>query len=204
MKKYKYTITLFVFFAAINLSGQNTSKKEYLLDENGNSTTLEKFKAKLSPEYTYGIMENDTAVIAKIVLREEKGKLNAEQVEEIKTTLKILTDSNIDDNQTIIIHFFYKPSNYTGDSCIDNYTGDAKYKRFINKNPQYARFNLTEKGYKINRKNVFEDITNSIYRYLLYGSACGNYIIIKPDGSYLKQIGEYRQNEIPKKLNEGW
>lgn len=29
-------------------------------------------------------------------------------------------------------------------------------------------------------------------------------MIIKPDGSYLKHIGEYVQKEIPKKLVEDW
>ncbi|AXG74532.1 hypothetical protein DVK85_09905 [Flavobacterium arcticum] len=199
-----YTFLSLLLFITCNLLGQQISKKEYLLDENGNSISLEDFKAKLSLTYTYGIIENDTAAIAKIVLREEKGKLNQEQLKEIKSTLKALTNRSFEDDQTLVIHFFYKPDKNPNGSCIDNYTSDNKYHRFFKRNPEYIRFNITEKDYKFKSKNVSEDTTNTLYKYFLYGGKCGNYMIIKPDGSYLKHIGEYIQKEIPKKLAEDW
>ncbi len=200
----KCTLFLFLFFIALNLYGQNVSKKEYLVDENWKPITLEDFKSKLSPIYTHGIIENDTAVIAKIVLREEKGKLKPEELQEIKTTLKALTNSPIEDNQTIVLHFFYKSDNDPEDICIENYTTDYSYKRFFKKNPQFLRFNITEKNYTYKSKNVTKDTTDTLYKYFLFGGKCGNYMIIKPDGSYLKHLGEYIQKEIPKKLVEDW
>ena len=200
----KFTLLLLLLFTTFGLLGQKAPKKEYLLDENGNSISLENFKAKLSPTYTYGIIENDTAVIAKIILREETGILKPDQVKEIKSTLKTLTNYPLEDNQTIVLHFFYKPDKNPNGSCIDHYTTDYSYKRFFKKNPQYVRFNITEKDYKYNSKNVTEDTTNTLYKYFLYGGKCGNYMIIKPDGSYLMRLGEYIQKDIPKKLTEGW
>lgn len=170
----KYALSLLLFFITFSLLGQNTSKKEYLLDENGNSITIENFKAKLSPAYTYGIIENDTAVIAKIVLREEKGKLSPEQLKEIKSALKTLTNRSLEDNQTIVIHFFYKPDENQTDNCTEHYTTDYSYKRFFKKNPQYVRFNITAKDYKYNGKNVTEDTTDTLYKYFLFG---GNAVI---------------------------
>ncbi|MBY8961482.1 hypothetical protein KJK34_01830 [Flavobacterium sp. D11R37] len=190
-----------LFFTTIQALSQ-AQKKEYLLNENGDITNLEAFKAKLSEGYVYGFIESDTAIVAKLVLREETGTLQPEQVKEIREALSGLTGNSIDKSQTLIIHFFAKPNKYSESDCIDNYVTDYTYKRFIKKNPKYARFNITAKGFVYDSKKVFEDKEGVINKYFMYGLICGNYMIILPDGRFYRMMGEYIQRDIPKKLAE--
>lgn len=57
----------------------------------------------------------------------------------------------------------------------------------------------------ITRKNAYEDknyvIGNTVFPDEIY---CGNYIIIKPNGQYYKQVGEYRQDDISKIAEAEW
>jgi hypothetical protein len=198
MKRIFLTLLL---FSTVSIFSQ-TQKKEYLLNENGEVTNLETFKAKLSEGYIYGVIESDTAFVAKLVLREETGTLQPEQVKEVREALSGLTGTTIAENQTLIIHFFAKPNKYFEGGCIENYVTDAAYNRFIKKNPKYARFNITAKGFVYDSKKVFEDKEGVINKYFMYGLVCGNFMIILPDGRFYRMMGEYIQKNIPDKLAE--
>lgn len=198
MKRILHLLLLCTSFSVL---GQST-KKEYLHDENGNEVGLEVFKAKLSEGYIYSIEETDTTFVATLVLREETGVLSNEELNEIKYELSKLSGKTIDQTQILIVHFFAKPNQYSPGNCIDNYVKDAAYKRFLKKNPQYVRFNITEKGYTYSSKYVNEDINGIIHKFFKHGSVCGNYMIIQPDGNFFRMIGEYIQKNIPDKLAE--
>ena len=47
-----------------------------------------------------------------------------------------------------------------------------------------------------------EDIVRKLF--FEYYFSCGNYIIIKKNGAFLRRYGEYQQDEIPEKVNSEW
>jgi hypothetical protein len=200
------SITFFLLFT-ISLLGQTSQKKEYLFDETGNIIKQQEFKKKIdTSQYTYLITENDTAYIARLHLREEFGSITENERQEVISEIKSLTKKEINDNQIIIINYFYKEITMNQRPCIDHYTEDSAYKRFCKrKGQQLVQLFITEKGFNYNKDFVFQD-KNEIIRNLLFktGSLCGNYIIIKPNGRFYRHIGEYRQNEIPDKIKANW
>jgi hypothetical protein len=117
---------------------------------------------------------------------------------EIVAELFELTGVKIEDSSIIIINFYINPVQIPNSSCIDHYTSDYSYNRYLKKNKNITQFFVTEKMYVYKKKNVVED-KNGIIRKLLFENAtyCGNYIIILPDGKFYRRYGEYRQDEIP-------
>ncbi|MFC6267582.1 hypothetical protein [Frigoriflavimonas asaccharolytica] len=71
-----------------------------------------------------------------------------------------------------------------------------KYKNII-------QYYIVEQMYNYKSKKVVEDKNGEIKK-LLFGNAdfCGNYIIIEPNGEYIKKYGEYQQDEIPKLIKK--
>jgi hypothetical protein len=117
---------------------------------------------------------------------------------EIVAELLELTGVKIEDSSIIIINFYINPVQIPNGSCIDHYTSDYSYKRYLKKNKNISQFFVTEKMYVYKKKNITED-KNGIIKKLLFEDAtwCGNYIIIAPDGKFYRRYGEYRQEEIP-------
>ena len=112
--------------------------------------------------------------------------------------LNLLSGKTIDGSKTIIINFYIEKDLNPGNLCIDHYVNDKKYNKFIKKNKIINHLFITEQNYNYGKKNVFEDKNNTI-KNLLFENAewCGNYIIIKPDGSFIRKYGEYIQDDIP-------
>jgi len=188
------------------LAAQSADKKTYVYDENWQLIDMKKFqKIAKKRGYTYKLIENDTALIGKLMLREEIGKISAEDRTLLVNYLKKLTKLKVDTSNTIVINFFFKPENDPKGSCIDNYTSDYSYKRYFKKNTNAQQFFVTQQGFGYKKKHVYEDKENLV-RHLLfkYYFGCGNYIIIKPNGDYLLWRGEYKQDEIPEKISTKW
>lgn len=131
--------------------------------------------------------------------RLEDGILDENIRIELVEELFKLTGIKIDNTNIIILNFYIKPETVPNGSCIDYYTNDYSYKRFLKKNKNISQFFITEKAYDYKRKNVIFDKNGEIKK-LLFENAklCGNYIIIMPNGRYVRKYGEYRQDEIPK------
>ncbi|MDH7446349.1 hypothetical protein [Aquimarina sp. 2201CG14-23] len=198
----KFLIVLF----ALQGYSQRTSKEEILFDEEWNPISLKDFYDKIKDKkLTYKLTENDTSYLGKIFLREELGNISPQERIALLTYLEELTSSTIDSIKTIVINFYFKPARKPNGSCIDYYTSDNRYKRYFRKNDKNIQFFITEKGYDYKKDFVFED-KDALIRNLLfkYNFDCGNYIIIKPNGRFLRRLGEYRQFEIRKKLDINW
>ena len=127
----------------------------------------------------------------------EKGNLGEKKSKLIKE-LYNLTGKNVDSLKIIVINFYDKPEVKSNGSCIDYYSSDRSYRRFLKRHPDILQFFVTQKGYKYKKRNFIED-KNNIIRSLVFEEAqdCGNYIILKPDGGFIRQLGEYRQDKIP-------
>ena len=199
---------LFLTFYSLNIFAQTNLKKEIYLDENSKPILLTEFKGKVSLYNKYGytvVSETDSTLTAKIIFREQTGILQPGERDEVVKVLQQLTNKAVNVSQTIIINYFYSEPVKNQAPCIDHYTSDKKYLRFINKHTDYAQFFMTEKGFNYSQQSVYEDVNETI-RNLLFKDVvhCGNYIIIKPDGHYYKRVGEYRQDDIPSKIKEDW
>jgi len=204
----KQTIVTFALMVSFVAFAQANLKKEYYIDENNKPILLAEFKGKVSlnKKYSYTVVsETDSTLIAKIIFTEQIGVLQLGEREAAIKALQQLTGRTVDASQTIIINYFYREPVKNQAPCIDHYTADKKYLRFISKHADYSQFFITEKGFNYNNKSVYEDISEAI-RNLLFKDVvhCGNYIIIKPDGQYYKRVGEYRQDDIHYKIKEDW
>ena len=200
MKKIK--ICLFCFIS-ITCFSQKSAKPQYIFDENNQLITSDQYKNKIEDKnIELFVYEVDTAFIARFNKIIDIGILSSSEMSRIKNELQKISKKEIDSSKTIIINFFYKDNPEPNDkSCIDNYFNDEKYKKYLNKNKDIIQFFITEKDYNYKDKNVLQD-SNDVIRSILfkYYSFCGNYIIIKPNGSFFRKIGEYRQDEIPKNV----
>ncbi|AWA28605.1 hypothetical protein HYN48_00085 [Flavobacterium magnum] len=130
---------------------------------------------------------------------EMKGTLSNNERNTVISELSKLSNTEIDTLKTIVINFYLSPDENPNGTCIDHYTSDWKYIKFFKKKKSKAmQFFITEKNYHYKKPFVKED-TNNVIKNLLFTDAkqCGNYIIIKPDGKFLKRLSEYRQFDIP-------
>ncbi len=186
------------------LFSQNLNKKEILNDENSKPIKMKEFKEKIKDRnYVYSLIENDTAYIGKISFRESIGEITPDLRLSLIKYLGEITESKIDSTKNIVINFFYNPKVKPNGSCIDHYTSDRKYMKYLKKNENSIQFFITEKNYNYGKKHVFEDKDDFLRQLLFkYDFGCGNYIIIKNNGTILRRLGEYRQDEIRKKLKK--
>lgn len=198
--------TLFLIFFTISVFSQVTLKNEYLFDEMGNIITQQEFKKKYdSLKYTYIITESDTAAIVRLLLLEEINSITENERQKVIDEIEHLSQKKISNDQTLIINYFFKEFTKNQKPCIDHYTIDKAYKRYFKHNTESVQIFMTQKGFDYNKDFVFEDKSETIRNLLFkYGSECGNYIIIKPNGKFYRRIGEYRQNDIINKIKEDW
>lgn len=199
----KVVLYIFCFITSTCLSQKN-AKPQYLIDENNQFITSDQFKSKVqNKELELFAYEIDTALIARFVKKRDIGSLTIQEKTTIIEELQKISNSKIDVTKILIINFFYKDNPEPNGSCIDYYTNDKVYKKNLTKNNDVIQFFITQKDYQYKNKNVLQD-TNDIIRKILfkYKIDCGNYIIIKPDGSFFRKFGEYRQDEILKIINK--
>jgi|GEM_PF-1865755 len=203
----KLIIPILLYFVTINFHGQVPEKAGYLFDENGEIISQKTFEEKSGTgKYAWHISENNDSIVARIILREQYGSITIEERNEIVMALKALTGKSISNDQKIIINYFLKENPPAKQKpCIDHYSSDRVYLKFLKKNKDVFQAFITNKGFSYNKDFVFEDKNETIKKLLFkYAADCGNYIIIQPDGKFYRRIGEYRQDFIPKKLKEDW
>lgn len=199
MKK-QYLILLFL---SLSLFAQ---KKEYILDENNTTISQNEFavRMKAPSKYVYATIENDTSIITQLAIREQKGKLQPGQRERIVQSLKVISGRYVEPEKTIIINFFYPDTQNPERPIIDRYVKDPTYKRQVKRNKEIEQFYVTSSGFVYDvQENVYQDKTGVIQELFRLGDS-SNYIIIKPDGSYLLRLGEHRRDEIIDKAKENW
>lgn len=167
---------------------------------------MKKFKRKLlNRKYAYRVIENDTAYVGKIFLKKQTGKITLGTRRALIKYLKNITESEIDSTKLIVLNFFFKPKSKPNGNCIDFYTSDIENKQYFKKSTKDIQFFITQKDYNCNKKNVTEDKGDFIRSlFFKYHFICGNYIIIKNNGSFLRHYGEYRQDKISEKINSKW
>ena len=127
------------------------------------------------------------------------GNLKEENRIKLIEELSSLSGIKIGKTDTVILNFYIRPETEPNGSCIDYYTNDSSYKRFVKKNKNIVQFFITEKMYSYKHGKVIEDKNDEIKKLIFQNAKlCGNYAIIKPNGEFIRKYGEYRQDEIPK------
>lgn len=181
----------------------------YFYNHKGESIDKQTFLDSLkvpNHKYTYKLIENDTAVLGSLFLREEINVIAQEDRKSLIKELELLSGQKIKDYQTIVIDFFSYPvkKQASYDGFFNKYKKNRSYLRFFKKNDGYIHFFVSQKDYTPD--GFIEDKNNYLLKklFLNYEASYGNYIIIKPNGHYLRRLGEHRQDEIIDKIKGDW
>lgn len=123
----------------------------------------------------------------------------------MREELSILTGKISDDKNTIIINYFYDNEDKVEmDRIIKLHYNNKKYKKFVTRNSDVVDYFIYGRGLMNSDENIYEDKKNIIRDLLFEYKFESNYIIIKPNGNYYRQVSEYRQDEIPDIIKADW
>ncbi len=199
----KYGILIFSFFLSFIVFSQSEDKKAYMFDENGKAIGEKEFFSKLKSETYYKrAIVNDTAVIAKIYVRILEGKLDTSSYTNFMSFLEKTVNTKIDTTKTVVIYFFYE-----SDKRLAKHYANTKNLKELNNNPSVQTFYMTEKGFHYkNRKHIFyEDSLDLVKQtFFIPNVCCGSAVILKPNGNYYKELGEFNSYKIPEKALSDW
>lgn len=196
--KHLTLLSLLLLYSCIY--AQNLSKKQYYFDEKDNAIDKPAYLKKTKgPDYTYipYIIENDTAIIGSLYIREEIGVMSQTDRQNIIKNLEALTGKKVSEDQTIVIDFFCIPEPRKGyKDFFAGYVNNGAYRRFFKKNEKdFIHFFISQKGYS--PEKFYEDKNEYFQRlFLNYIDGSNHYIIIKPNGHFLRRLSEHNQDEI--------
>ncbi len=194
----KYKLLILSFFFTCIVFSQNEDRKAYMYDENGTAIDEKTFFEKLrSGIYYKRAVVNDTAVLAKLYVRKFEGKLDASSYKKFVSYLEKTVKTKIDTTKIVVIYFFYE-----NDKRVTRHYATTKRLEALNNNDAVQAFYMTEKGFRFkNRKHVFyEDIFNLAKQtFFETNVCCGSAVILKPDGTYYKELEEFSATTISEK-----
>jgi hypothetical protein len=194
-----------IFVCTTSFAQSTTDKSSYYYSSKGEEISKEEFAQKaMSFGYDNKYREMDTAFVGRLILKREKGILNAKQLKEVRTYLKKLTGKSVNTQSTIIINYFVAPKD--GDkTCAESYVNDSDYAKRLQQLDLTEQFFIAEKKYQLNKKNVYQESADFLKKFLFENArTCGNYMILKPDGSFYSKYGEYEQDKIISLIDVNW
>ena len=198
-------ILLFILLMLLTFIGNAQKKKEFYYDADFNRVSKYIFKQQLDKRYALPkIIENDTAIIGKLIYRQAYGYINEGDKNKFIKLLSKIAQKKVDTSKIIVISFFYDYH-----SGINYYSSEKRYLNFFKKTKnrnKYEQLFITEKGYEYKSKfvDIFEDHYDVMKKlFFKYRFGGGNYLILKPDGEYIKYYGEYPSSAIIRKLEKG-
>ncbi|NNC49564.1 MAG: hypothetical protein HKO01_03415 [Flaviramulus sp.] len=190
-----FTLLIFLFFTNLNLYSQENKKPHYLYDETWNRLTLKEYINKQDLRFNLPVeVENDTAVIARLVPRKSYGILKPSVKKDFLKMLSEISKRDIDSFKTIVINFHFEKNN-----SIEYYTSNNQYNKKMDRSKWIEQFYFTESGYQFESKHsdVFQDKFKVIEKLFFKDYFQGdNYVIIKPDGKFFRYYGEYQLSKV--------
>ncbi|GAA5097702.1 hypothetical protein GCM10023210_33000 [Chryseobacterium ginsengisoli] len=194
---------IFVLIVLIGFKSFSQKKTIYYFDENQKQITKEEFDKRDFGRKTgylkgyFSDIKNANTEVAMIFRALEKGVLSKEIHKEVIDYINKLTDEGIDEEYTIAICYFFRPVNMDAGIIEQQFSNSSYTGFFREKNKKVFIFFMTEKGYQSDVKNVYEDKEGKIKDlFFKYPFEYGNYIAIRPDGSFQKRIEKYNYHEI--------
>lgn len=210
-KQLALVILCCLFFSGIT-TAQRT--KKIFLDVQDSLISRRSFKKKL--EKARGnildvlITDTDTLQIHKLFWREHQGILNSIALEQLRYYLESLSGKKLPQNNFIVVNY------YPGkDKC--NQGGYAEfrlgmmngYEKALDILGNVSQFYIHKKEAskpfetKINRS--FPDETNLFKNvFFPYHFPCDSFVVIHPDGRYIKYYGEYHLQTVVDILQADW
>lgn len=211
-------VLFFLFaFTASNAIHAQRSKKVFLNQDNEvilrgkYKKLLVKANGKL---LDICITDTDTLKVRKLFWREHQGKLHTIALSQLKEYLMETSGKNIPDADYIVVNY------YPGkDSCNAPFFEKTELKSYLSSLQAYEEAILSLKNvsrfYFTNRQkpNPFEKTEITVYpdgsnifknMFFPYAFPCGSFVVIHPDGRYIKYYGEYHNQIILDILQADW
>jgi len=142
-------------------------------------------------------LKNANTDVAMIFRTLEKGVISKETHKEVIDYITKVTEAGIDEEYTIAICYFFRPVNRDEGLVAQQFLHSSYTGLFREKNKKVFIFFMTQQGYQSDVKNVYEDKEGKIRAmFFKYPFDHGNYIVIRPDGSFQKRIEKYNYHEI--------
>ena len=190
----------------IPISGFSQEKEEIFYDESGVEVTEESFLASIDHRKNLDLyFENDSTLYGILVTRQRFGKLDEETFNNLKSYLISLSGTSIDSTENIVVNYLSPNPGIEKDSKEKSAGNifDRNYLKKLHKIPNIKQFWINSpeadnlEHYHRNRidwladkENVFEEL------FFPYKIKSGNFLLIKPDGSYYYYLGEYGKDQV--------
>jgi hypothetical protein len=174
-----------------------------MFDENGMAIGEKEFFDKLYSETYYKrAVVNDTAVLAKLYVRIFEGQLDRSSYTNFMSYFEKTIKTKVDTTKTLVIYFFHE-----SDKRLARHYANSKNLKELNNNPDVETFYMIEKGFHFkNSKHIFyEDSIDLVKQtFFIPNVCCGSAVILKPNGKYYKELGEFSTFNISNKAIEDW
>jgi hypothetical protein len=198
MKKLLLMLVLLTSF-----TGFSQPPKTSYFDEDKHEISKAEFDKRKTGKHAgylkgyFSDLKNANTEVAMIFRALEKGAISKETHKEVINYINKITEAGIDEGYTIAICYFFRPVNMDAGIVEQQFLYSSYTGLFSEKNKKVFIFFMTEKGYQSDVKNVYEDKEGKIKDlFFKYPFEHGNYIAIRPDGSFQKRIEKYNYHEI--------
>lgn len=196
------------FFIIILYTGLTFGQQKPIVFYNEVGEEINQLEFLLSKDYSENLdlyFENDTTQIGILITREKFGHLDKKTFVNFKSYLSNISDSQIDSSQNIVINYL-TPLPKKVDNIKSKSSWNILEKHYLRKLHKIADINhfwITSpesdnlKYYHQNKINWISDREN-VFKELFfpYDVRYGNFILIKPDGSYYYYLGEHSKYEV--------
>ncbi len=193
-------IALCSLFICLTTNAQD--KKEYFYDENDVAISEVEFASKIDYKINIDrVFTSDTAVIARLYTRKTSGELQPEAMEYLKKYLATISGRELDTAKVIVINYFPGEEN-TETELSHAYLYNKDYTKKLNKitpNEQFWIYKSDKNlehhhGKRLNWKyDKIHYIENTFFpAHFNFGS----YVVIHPNGKFIKYYGEYGKNNV--------
>ena len=181
---------------------------KYYIEENGKLLPTTKITFEKSIDHSKNVdvyLENDNGQIGVLYIRRRDGKLDAEQMKELKTFLKTQSGMSVNDNEYIGIHYLSaQPETDINEGGKYGYL-ERKAQRKLLKIVPSKYFHIYATGGRNGKitakdKEVLTKDENRFIHKIFFPVEMnyGNVVVVRPDGTYKVYLGEYNPDEIYK------
>lgn len=193
-------IALCSLFICLTTNAQN--KKEYFYDENDVAINECEFACKIDYKINIDrVFTSDTAIVGRLYIRKVYDELQPEAMEYLRKYLATISGKELDTAKVIVINYF-PGDKEIAEGLSKGHIYDKNYTRKLNKITPNEQFWIykSDKNLKYNhgkRLNWIYDKTHYIentFFPVFFNS--GSYVIIHPNGKFIKYYGEYGKYDV--------
>lgn len=196
----KITLTIFIILIHTILFSQ---KNEMYLNDDFNIITKEEFEKSSGNEFDYNLrFKSDTTFVNIKVQRIKRGKISLQLLDSIKNNLSENSNQFIYGNDVLFINYYPGNGPCSSNGYKNNFKNEYQkfYRKFrrIENLKQFSVYKspagLKGFGSKIPWILDNENLIKKTFFPIHY--PCGGYLIIRSDGNYLSQRGEYCYSKL--------